>query len=211
MAGMDLINYLNKHFLTRDQVLAASRIDGARLDELAARGAVPSPSYTLRLQIACNSFFGPHEETCGVDYYACGMPAWIGAVEAGAEPFAYFAQRYRDALAALPLRAEDAKLNAGLSDHLQNEWTHFLSGTYGLCTRSGLPEDIAAKELAICVVRELTDDGRTLNEADLARLRAAVDMLDRASSAFAPHERERSSRRRYVEAMRLRYGWPALN
>lgn len=58
---------------------------------------------------------------------------------------------------------------------------------------SGLPEDIAAKELAIALIREA--DGR-------ARLRRCVDLLDSVSSPFAPHEVARSSRHRYVDEMR---------
>jgi hypothetical protein len=116
-----------------------------------------------------------------------------------------FARRYCEALAVLPLMSGDPKLNDGFDAHLRDEWRHFLDGTYGLCTRSGLPEDIAAKELAICVIRESLEGGAP----DLARLRAAVDLLDRASSPFAPHERPRSSRHRYVDELRVRYGLDA--
>jgi hypothetical protein len=126
-------------------------------------------------------------------------------LEAGnQDPCEVFARRYRAALSALPLRTNDPKLNAGIETHLRDEWGHFLSGTYGLCTRSGLPEDIAAKELAICVIKELTAQENA--DPDRARLAAAVDLLDRASSPFAPHERARSSRHRYVDLMRQRYG-----
>ncbi|RLM48934.1 hypothetical protein DVK02_18430, partial [Halobellus sp. Atlit-31R] len=95
---------------------------------------------------------------------------------------------------------------AGLAAHLREEWSHFLAGTYGLCTRCGLPEDIAAKELAICIIRELTATDNA--DPDRERLRQAVDLLDLSSSPFAPHERARSSRRRYIDAMRLRFGLP---
>jgi hypothetical protein len=72
---------------------------------------------------------------------------------------------------------------------------------------SGLPEEIAAKEVAIAAIRELdADRNRSQTEADRARLRNAVDLLDRASSPFAPHEVARSSRRRYVDDMRAAYG-----
>lgn len=204
---MDLLDYLNRHFLTRAQLLAASGIDGERLDALSAAGALPRPSYRIRVALECDSFFGSHAEQHALDYYARGYPAWIAALEATPlAPFALFARRYRAALAALPLRTDDARLNDGLDAHLEQEWGHFLDGTYGLCTRSGLPEDIAAKELAICVIRELTEPGPP---RDLARLAQAVDLLDRAASGFAPHERARSSRRRHVEAVRARYGLDA--
>lgn len=205
MPGMELLDYLQHHFLTRAQLLAASGITAARLDALVEGGGMPRPSYRIRLGLRCASCFGEHEEKGSAEYYATGYPSWIGVLEARAEdPFATFARRYRAALAALPLETDAPKLGAGLAAHLREEWGHFLAGTYGLCTRSGLPEDIAAKELAICVIKELARDENA--DPDRAGLRQAVDLLDRASSPFAPHERARSSRHRYVELVRQRYG-----
>lgn len=199
MRGMELIHYLQHHFLTREQLLRAAGIEGARLDALQQAGSAPRPSYRLRLRIACESFFGPHGEEHGIDYYARGYAQWIAALPTTGEPFGLFAGRYRAALGALPL-ATDAGL--GQEAHLREEWRHFLEGTYGLCTRSGLPEDIAAKEAAVRAIGALT----AAEPVDLARLRVAVDLLDRASSPFAPHERARSSRRRLVDDLRARYG-----
>ena len=203
---MELIDYLNQHFFTRAQLLAAACITGERLDTLIREGVMPRASYRLRLALGCDSFFGAHAEEHAVEYYARGAAAWIGALQAcPSDPFGMFARRYREALAALPLRSADPKLGAGLEAHLRDEWRHFLDGTYGLCTRSGLPEEIAAKELAMCVIREAWET----EEPDMARLQAAVDLLDLASSPFAPHERLRSSRHRYVDAVRARYGLDA--
>jgi hypothetical protein len=207
---MELIDYLNNHFLSRDQLLHASGIDGRQLDELIANERMPQPSYRLRVSVACDSFFGAHAEDVAIDYFAKGYPAWIGMLMASQTPaYETFATRYRAALAALPLRSAHPKLNAGVDAHLREEWRHFLAGTYGLCTCSGLPEDIAAKELAICVIQELTGSPLPPGPAGIDTLRTATDLLDRASSPFAPHERARSSRKRYVDEVRLAYGLQA--
>lgn len=203
---MELVDYLNQHFLTRDRLLATARITAERLDALIRDGAMPKPSYRLRVSLGCDSFFGAHAEEHTVEYYARGYADWIAALRASPQdPFGMFARRYRAALSALPLDSLEPKLNEGLGAHLRDEWRHFLDGTYGLCTRSGLPEDIAAKELAICVIREALE----AEEPAPARLHTAVDLLDRASSPFAPHERLRSSRHRYVDTVRARYGLDA--
>jgi hypothetical protein len=202
MAGMKLIDYLNSHFLTREQLLARSGIDGARLDALQALGVMPRPSYRLQVQLACDSYFGAHTESHAIDWYAQGMVAWAGLLEALDGPrqaFEVFAARYRRRLAQLEA-AEDL-----MSDtHIAAEWQHFLDGTYGLCTRSGLPEDIAAKEAAIVLIRAMTALAarQGLDEEERGRLAGAVDLLDAASAPFAPHEVARSSRRRYVDEVR---------
>jgi hypothetical protein len=210
MAGMNLIDYLQQHFLTRAQLLAHTGI-AARLDELQAAGMMPRPSYRLRLDLACDSFFGQHEERQAIDWYAHGYVAWAGLLQALDGPqqaYEVFAQRYRRRLAQLAVDklVFDPQALAG-DAHIGAEWQHFLDGTYGLCTRSGLPEDIAAKEAAISLIRALTETGarQGLNEEERQRLAAAVDLLDRASSPFAPHEVARSSRRRYVDEVRAAY------
>jgi hypothetical protein len=208
MAGMNLIDYLNRHFLTREQLLARTGIDGARLAALQERGMMPQPSYRLRLELGCDSFFGRHDECHAIDWYAQGYVAWaglLGALEDPRQACHVFADRYRRRLAQL---ADENVCTVGeglaADAHIAAEWGHFLDGTYGLCTRSGLPEDIAAKEAAIAVIRALTAHAgaQGLAGEQRRRLALAVDLLDAASAPFAPHEVARSSRRRYVDDVR---------
>jgi hypothetical protein len=195
---MNLATYLNKHFLE------AADLDSTLLAELQARGMAPKPAYRLRMAIDCESFFGPHSETCDARYFATGTPAWLADVAGlpdGAAAYALFARRYRDKL---------ARLGAGPRDeaHLRDEWQHFLNGTYGLCTRDGLPEAIAAKEAAAANIKSIVESRceQALTADETAHLRHWVDVLDQASAPFAPHEAARSSRRRLVDDVRARYG-----
>jgi hypothetical protein len=208
---MNLIDYLNRHFLTREQLLARTGMAGARLDELQQLGMMPRASYRLRLDLVCDSFFGSHAENHAIEWYAQGCVAWAGLLEALDGPrqaYRVFGDRYRRRLAQLAVDQPLTDAQA-LADeaHIAAEWKHFLDGTYGLCTRSGLPEDIAAKEAAIVRIRALTALGaqQALNEDERRRLAAAVDLLDQASAPFAPHEVARSSRRRYVDEIRKTY------
>jgi hypothetical protein len=196
---MDLLTYLDTHLLAEAALLAAAGIDAAALHALQERRMVPQPAYRLALAVRCTSFFGSHEEDCTRRYYAAGTPAWIAAVQAldGEVPArALFERRYLARLHALD-PAATADLDA--------EWHSFLDGTYGLCTKSGLPEDIAAKEWAATTVTRLIAQPAPDPNSDHTALRAAVDLLDAASSPFAPHERARSSRHRLVDQVRERF------
>lgn len=204
---MELIDYLTTHFLTRAQLLAACATDDAHLDAFTRAGAMPAPSYRTRVRIDCTSFFGAHAQDHVVDWYARGYAEWLRMLLDGAgEPYALFAARYRAALDALPLFRAVPAPELAADAHLRSEWRHFLDGTYGLCTRTGLPADIAAKELAIRVIRALTEESPPSGSRGRDHLAAAIDLLDRAASPFAPHERPRSSRARYVDALRPQHG-----
>ena len=210
---MELIRYLNDGFFTEAQLLAVSGIDADALHALQARAMMPRPSYRLQLDVGCDSFFGSHTEHARVDYYAKGYASWIGLLQSlssDAGAFRVFAERYRARLrqlGAAGLCTNAAKLNAELDAHLRAEWGHFLDGTYGLCTRTGLPEDIASKELATVIIDDIVSERgeQALTMRDRVCLTLAVDLLDTASTEFAPHERERSSRHRLIDQVRRRY------
>jgi len=209
---MKLIQYLNDDFFTQQQLLAASAIDLAELEDLQKRGIMPQASYTLKLDVSCNSFFGPHHEQMDVAYYAKEYVSWIDEMrsQSGDDALKIFAQRYKTRLQQLNdagITTQHEKLNAGLDAHLISEWKYFLDGVYGLCTKSGLPEDIAAKELAVVIIKEITEErlDKDLSTAELARLKIAVDLLDSASTPFAPHEVLRSSRHRLIDQVRSAY------
>lgn len=197
---MELIRYLNEHFFTTEQLLAHCAIRVDELQRWQARRMMPKASYRLSLDIACISFFGEHREQQAVEYYAKGYVSWIGMlrqIDSEQEACAVFARRYRTRLDGLAASGMTHPERFAMDEHIAAEWGHYLDGTYGLCTVSGLPEEIAAKEVAIAAIRE--------PDVDQERLRKAVDLLDEASSPFAPHEVARSSRRRYVDDMRKAY------
>lgn len=205
---MELIRYLESRFVAREQMLACC--DAVTLERLQMARLMPQPSYRVRLELGCASFFGEHAEQVAVDYYASGYAGWLTLMQtmhSEAQARTVFIDRYRARLAALAaegLIPSDPEF--GGEAHLQAEWNAFLDGTYGACTTSGLPEEIAAKEAAVALIRELTA-AVDLDDIQRKRLRRAVDLLDRAAAPFAPHEVARSSRRRYVDEVRAAYGF----
>ncbi len=207
---MELINYLNTTFITRTELLTATKVESEELKEYQNNKLMPSASYTLELNVTVNSFFGEHEEESRVEYYALGYISWLALVhklKSPADIYQEFASRYEHAINQLNsfgFHSSDPKVNLGLNEHIQQEWQHFLQGTYGLCTKTGLPEEIAAKELAICLINELMSKAE-LSVEELNELESAVNLLDEASSEFAPHERLRSSRHRLVDEVRRKY------
>ncbi|WP_416308078.1 DUF6058 family natural product biosynthesis protein [Neptunicella sp. SCSIO 80796] len=208
---MELLNYLNQYFYTREQLLDISQISDEQLKQWQSDKIMPQASYRLNIQLDCDSFFGLSTQHQQVEYYAKGYISWIGILSTGVDAkqvFALFSQRYEARLDQLQQQGfsnRHDKLNQNFNTHILQEWQSFLDGTYGLCTKSGLPEDIAAKELAIIIINQLIEHP-SLSTAQLSQLEQAINLLDNASALFAPHERKTSSRQRLVNELRRKYG-----
>lgn len=83
----------------------------------------------------------------------------------------------------------------------EQEWRHWLKGTYGLCTRRSTAADIAIKEACVRELEHLVGDTveTSLNDQQLQRVSRAVAKLDNVSAEFAPDEYNDSSRRRWID------------
>jgi hypothetical protein len=212
---VELITYLNEYFFTKQQLLEISKVSEQDMFEYQEKGVMPKCSYKLTLNLASDSFLGSHQAAQTIEYYAKGYSSWLAIIQSlncAEDIQGVFVKRYKAAIEKLKEQghaSNDPKINAGFDQHIEQEWGYFLEGVYGLCTKSGLPEDIAAKEFAIIEIDALSEQTQLeeaqLNEAQLNQLTKAVNRLDSASSFFAPHERLKSSRHRLVNEIRRKY------
>jgi len=206
---MDLINYLNENYYSKQQLLDLAKISESELLYLQEKKVMPTCSYKLTLNYSSYSFFGEYSNENEIEYYAKGYLSWIGMLKATTELesiFSIFSQRYSKSISDLKnagYTSSNAKLNSDFDSHIMNEWEHFLNGIYGLCTKSGLPEDIAGKELAVLQISEMLEQKK--EKIDLVQLANAVNLLDKSSAMFAPHERIKSSRHRLIDEVRREY------
>jgi len=207
---VELIKYLNDHFFTKQELLDISKITEQDFSKYQENGIMPKCSYKLSLNLTCDSFFGLHNDEQEIEYYAKGYSSWLAIIQSlnsTESVYSIFAERYKNAIKNLKEKGHSSsnpKITSELNGHIKEEWHHFLNGVYGLCTKSGLPEDIAAKEFSILEINELSE----LNELTLEQINKlilAVNLLDSASSLFAPHERLKSSRHRLVNEVRRKH------
>jgi len=209
--GEELLKYLNSHFYTEAQLLSITLVGEQDFKRYQHAEILPQPSYSLAMSLTSDSYFGEHTGHSTIRYYAKGYASWIGLLQTNSDVErvrGIFDTRYLLALDALEARGfvcEHLRKGNKLQEHLDEEWSYFVDGTYGLCTKSGLPEDIAAKEISISTIKELIDDSAQVKGENKILLKKAVDLLDKTSANFAPHERLESSRYRYVDLVRREF------
>jgi hypothetical protein len=169
---------------------------------------MPLASYLLTIK--CDSFFGEHSEAQASEFFPKAYLSWLADITTmpdAQSAFDVFNARYKAQLQTLNdfgLYSVDDKFNKDLKSHIKQEWQHFLKGTYGVCTQSGLVEDIATKELTTSNINELISN-KELSGQKRKQLKISIDLLDSATSLFAPHERQNSSRVKLIEYVMKKY------
>lgn len=214
-----LLNYLYQNYLERADFCVAANISEQALVLLEAKSLVPRPSYILAVGLQAKSFIAKHDEQAEYNFYRKDQLKWVTQIRHAeittkdAARRLFYAQ-YNAAIVdfkASEIGKEIIKiyppLEWKLSDYAET-WRHFTIGTYGLCTRTGLPREIFLKHIYIRFIEYVTAANRPENIPQnlKALLLAVVDDLDiNIESDFAPHEIQKSSRQRCIIDVRKDY------
>lgn len=214
-----LLNYLYTYYYEHREFCEKANIDAAKLAKLEAANLVPKPSYIVKNKLAVKSFVAEHVEQQEYCFYLKGQVAWLAQIadlKITTENAArhYFETQYNAAIDRFILSNLGEKIvkiypqsEWKLSDYAET-WRHFTDGTYGLCTRTGLPNEIFLKHIYIRFIEFVTAANRPSEiDAELkSLLLAVVDDLDvNVESDFALHEVAQSSRQRCIIDIRKNY------
>jgi len=220
---MSSLDYIFTNFLTMGALVKETDLDKGLLVQMMDEGCLPGPAYTVGMKAEINSIFGVHDECHKDDYYPQSHIQKAKAIAKEGLPLTKQAETLKKAFFATYQRllqdacAQDFDLGhlfkeggevGGLAAErfLDEEWTHYLKGTYGLCTRSASFEDIATKEIMIAKIKHLVSFIENEPTPDLLNeLKEATYQLDQVSAPFAPHEVARSSRGCWINEVRKKY------
>ena len=214
-----LLNYLYQNFLEEDDFLTASGLEKRQLQSLQRRRILPLPSYVYSANGRSTSFPGSYCDEDEYRFHQKGHVHWADTVSTlGIEDEdsaqRHFEHRFNSAkdmfltsTLGLALCSKAPEIQESFDEaNLKLTWSHFLDGTYGLCTKDGLPETIFLKGAGVRFIESLINDtGFGGNDDDHNLLRQIVDLLDRVESDFAPHEIRTSSRQRCINNVRKKY------
>ncbi len=212
------VEYIRSHFLTIDTLAERTGVAPGLIGSYIEHRCIPRHSYAVVTCSSINSFFGrAGSGPVEVRFYAPSHTRWIAETvrQSGGNSLLAIAQErrrwfYREYCAEIERTAPDLIPRDQLDAHLASEFEGWLDGTYGLCTVTATARDIARKELSILRIRALTQDGAraALSSSERSALGEAVRLLDQVSAPFAPHERARSSREKWIRRIAQRYQLP---
>jgi len=202
-AVMPLLGYLQQYFYHEDEILEKAGINQQNLHQLQANKLLPKASYKLKLDIRCCSFLADASLSEHVNFYPKAILNWLKIVQELQRPdlvFDFFCAQYKQQLLQLEnmgLVSDNPSFGQDIDAHLKQEWHFFMEGIYGLCTKTGLPIDIASKELSMDIIKTLQKKPKS-SQAQQKMLQLALTVFDGSCAMFAAHEYANSSRAVYL-------------
>jgi hypothetical protein len=175
------LSYVLGEYRTMPELCAGREWSAAEVEALIEAGRLPRPTYVLP----------SGERRYPPDYFALVDEVGLDSLAEG------FRERF---LAA-----------GGSPDDVDEDWAGYLSGEFGVCLRSVVPEQMVAKSRLVARVEELVGTAAPDDPAWRAALRTAVADLDALLRPFTDFDRERwgdTSRDRLIT--RLKEKWAVV-
>lgn len=215
-----LQDYLNRHYITRNELLAQLGITTTELDSAIAVGMLPACSYRVQNGTVSTAVFGEHPAPgcCAGEYFAPAVAAWyrnslcqLGSSATGRLPPAelfrrdfiegYIKSARSNALfsAAYPSLVADSQT---LEQMANDTWGHHCRGTYGVCViEPDSFERIQCKQAAVKRLADFTGDGaRSIyNAEEKNELLRLIESYNSVTMPFSPVDYHKSSRKRLVD------------
>jgi hypothetical protein len=202
----ETLDYLQRCFLTLDQLSERAGLAPSRLEALIDAGLMPAHSHEATFRLTVYARVNGHHPTEDklVRYYhpdlvelakaAEAAARTLGLVEGGA---AIRAQHDAEVFAASSLPAGDPALRALADD----AWWMWRDGTIGVCLQRFSPANIVRKTEAVetmaSALQRASADGP--GAVDRCSLDAALHAYAAHAGPFGPHERHASTRARIYE------------
>jgi Family of unknown function (DUF6058) len=168
------IAYVQQDFVPLQALLIQRRLTAEQLARWQADGLFPRPTYLLQ---------------DGTGYYPKDVFTLLDDAQQVELVPAHFRQRF-----------EATPGHTHFSAH--TEWTAYLTGRYGACLKSAIPENIVHKELLVKHIQTLLQEAQPLRQSWKDALFAAIGQLDTLERPFADCDRElyggTVSRDRYI-------------
>ncbi|WP_051662718.1 DUF6058 family natural product biosynthesis protein [Flavobacterium sp. KJJ] len=213
MKHIDL-EYIATNYIEFEEVIREANISSDKLNELIESKLVPEASYSIKSDITIRSSLNDSfKVTIERKYFHPSVLQLIKDNEnLNSESFkmtfkenlltnlknhAYKTFAYGNVF------EENGKLNEQKANiAIEEEWNYFCQGIYGICTLNNNENDIIEKEIAIKRILDFIEKkSASLSNDEKIELEKLNAEFNKATSNFAPYQRELSSRGKYLDKL----------
>lgn len=200
---MDDLTYLQANFLDQKQLCEMACISPEKLEELIEKELIPKPSYTIESRWTITSPLGDKAELSEITKYFPKSTTSLIQQNINRDSAAFKAEmksRYIQTVLDNDMNKRTYQTEAELDEVFETQWKHYINGVYGICTLSSTAEEIAKKDIAVSELIHFMENqqGFTTTEKQ-EKLKVLNDNYNEISSIFAPYQRKKSSRGKYVD------------
>jgi len=202
----ETLDYLQRHFLTLEQLSERSGLAPSRLEALIDAGLMPAHSHEATFRLTVYARVNGHHPTEDkrVRYYHPDLAELAKAADTAAQDLgladaaiAVRAQHDAEVFAASSLAAGDLALRAFADD----AWWIWRDGTIGVCLQRFAPANIVRKTEAVeamaIALEQAAADGP--GAVDRSALEVALEAYAAVAGPFGPHELDTSTRARIYD------------
>jgi hypothetical protein len=209
------LKYISDNYIEFEEVIKIANISSEKLNELIENKLVPNASYVINSEIVISSSLNDnHNITIERKYFHPSILQYIkeNAEISNPEKFKRFFKE--NLLVNLKNHAHQTFAYGNVFDEngvindekaeqaLEEEWSYFCKGVYGICTLNNNENDIIEKEIAIKRILDFIANKSSFTaEEQENRLKELNDEFNKATSNFAPYQRELSSRGKHLDKL----------
>lgn len=209
---MENLKYIEDNYIEIQDVIKIANISLEKLNDLIESKLVPEPSYVVNSETTITSSLNDSHKIVFTRKYF--HPVILELIREHSEyknPEDFKNQFKQNLLSNLKNHTQKTVAYGNVFDEnniidaqkidsaLEEEWTHFCKGVYGICTLNNNENDIIEKEIAIKRILNFIENKSSLNDDDKNKLKELNDEFNKSTSNFAPYQRELSSRGKYLD------------
>lgn len=218
------VKYIENNYLEAEEVIRIMKLTSDKLNQLIEDKLIPEPSYIINSEINISSSLNDnYKVVTSKKYFPKSILKYIenNMLENNPEKFkSEFKEQLLSILKSHKHKVfaygnvfdENEKINnEKINQALEEEWNYFCKGVYGICTLNNNENDIIEKEIAVKRILDFIEKKSSLRTIEeLNRVKDLNDEFNKATSNFAPYQRDLSSRGKYLDKLLEEYSLEEL-
>lgn len=206
------IKYIEDNYLEAEEIIRIINLTPNKFNQLIEDKLIPEPSYVIQSNITISSSLNDNYRINASKRYFPKSILKLIENNILIHPEKFKTNFKENLLSVLKIHNHksfaygnvfdgNGKIDTKKADKaLEEEWTYFCKGIYGICTLQSNEEAIIEKEIAIKRILDFIENKGSVKD-EINHLKELNNAFNKYTSDFAPYQRELSSRGKYLDKL----------